>query len=104
MQLYECEYKTKKNSNCGKNACITNSGIFCNNHIKFTYNEEQIIKTLDEKNIASLKKKTIKELKDELKKNSKKTSGNKDELIIRLLLTNIVKQGQGLIASNNETV
>jgi hypothetical protein len=92
MQLYECEYKTKKNGNCGKNACVTNYGIFCNNHIKYTYNEEQIIKTLDEKNIASLKKKTIKELKDELKKNSKKTSGNKDELIIRLALTNTLNE------------
>jgi hypothetical protein len=93
MQLYECEYKGKKNSNCGKNACVTNSGIFCNNHMKYTYNEEEIIKTLDKNTITCLKKKTIKELKDELKKNSKKTSGNKDELITRLALTNILNEG-----------
>jgi hypothetical protein len=105
MQLYECEYKTKKNSNCcGKSACITNNGTLCNNHIKYTHSEEELIKNLDSNSIACLKKKTIKELKEELKKHSKKTSGNKDDLIIRLLLTNIVKQGQGLIASNNETV
>ena len=93
MQLYECEYKGKKNTNCGKNACITNSGTLCNNHIKYTYNEEQIIKTLDKISIACLKKKTIKELKDELKQHSKKTSGNKDELLIRLALTKTLNNG-----------
>ena len=93
MQLYECEYKGKKNTNCGKNACITNSGTLCNNHIKYTYNEEQIIKTLDKISIACLKEKTIKELKDELKKHSKKTSGNKDELRIRLALTKTLNNG-----------
>ena len=93
MQLYECEYKGKKNTNCGKNACITNSGTLCNNHIKYTYNEEQIIKTLDKISIACLKEKTIKELKDELKQHSKKTSGNKDELLIRLALTKTLNNG-----------
>jgi hypothetical protein len=89
MQLYNCEYKGNKGTCCGKNACITNGGLFCNNHIKHTYEEEELIKTLDKNSIASLKKKTIKELKDELKTHSKKTSGNKDELIIRLALTKL---------------
>jgi hypothetical protein len=91
MQLYNCEYKGIKGTCCGKNACITNSGLFCNNHIKHTYDEEELIKTLDKNSIDCLKKKTIKELKDELKTHSKKTSGNKDELIIRLLLTKLIK-------------
>jgi hypothetical protein len=89
IQLYKCEYKGNKGTCCGKNACITNSGQFCNNHIKHTYNEEEVIKTLDKNSIACLKKKTVKELKDDLKKLYIKTSGNKDELIIRLLLANI---------------
>jgi hypothetical protein len=104
LQLYECEYKGKKGNCCGKSACITNNGTLCNNHIKYTYSEEELIKNLDSNVIASTKKKTIKELKEELKKHSKKTSGNKDELVIRLLLTNIVKQGQGVLAPTNETV
>jgi len=104
LQLYECEYKGKKGNCCGKSACITNSGTLCNNHIKYTYSEEELIKNLDSNVIASTKKKTITELKEELKKHSKKTSGNKDELVIRLLLTNIVKQGQGVLAPTNETV
>ena len=90
MQLYNCEYKTNKGTCCGKNACITNSGLFCNNHIKYTYDEEELIKTLDKNSIVCLKKKTIKELKDELKQLSKKTTGNKEELIIRLLLTKMI--------------
>uniref|UniRef100_A0A6C0DV36 SAP domain-containing protein n=1 Tax=viral metagenome TaxID=1070528 RepID=A0A6C0DV36_9ZZZZ len=92
IRLYKCEYKGKKDTCCGKNACITNSGLFCNNHIKYTYDEEELIKTLDKNSVACLKKKTIKELKDELKKYSKKTSGNKDELVIRLALTIIVNE------------
>jgi hypothetical protein len=92
IRLYKCEYKGKKDICCGKNACITNSGLFCNNHIKYTYDEEELIKTLDKNSVACLKKKTIKELKDELKKHSKKTSGNKDELVIRLALTIIVNE------------
>jgi hypothetical protein len=99
LQLYNCEYKGKKGISCGKSACLTNSGFFCNNHIKYTHSEEEIIKTLDSNSIASLNKNTIRELKDELKKHSKKTSGNKEELIIRLLLTNIIKQG--IFVSNN---
>jgi hypothetical protein len=92
IQLYKCEYKGKKDICCGKNACITNSGLFCNNHIKYTYDEEELIKTLDKNSITCLKKKTIKELKDELKKHSKKTSGNKAELVIRLALTTIINE------------
>jgi hypothetical protein len=91
IQLYECEYKGKKGNCCGKSACITNSGILCNNHIKYTHSEEELIKNLDSNVIACLKKKTITELKEELKKHSKKTSGKKDDLVIRLLLANIVK-------------
>ena len=90
IQLYKCEYKGKKSTCCGKNACITNNGTLCNSHIKYTHSEEEVIKTLDSNSIACLKKKTITELKEELKKHSKKTSGNKDELVIRLALTNII--------------
>jgi DNA-directed RNA polymerase alpha subunit len=49
LQLYECEYKGKKGNCCGKSACITNSGILCNNHIKYTHSEEELIKNLDSK-------------------------------------------------------
>jgi len=90
IELYKCEYTGKKGTCCGKSACVTNNGTFCNNHIKYTHNEEELIKTLNSDVIASLKKKTIIELKEELKKHSKKTTGNKDELVIRLALTNIV--------------
>jgi hypothetical protein len=92
IELYKCEHKGKKGTCCGRSACITNSGLLCNNHIKYTYNEEELIKTLDSNVIASYKKKTIIELKEELKKHSKKTSGNKDELVIRLALYQYNKQ------------
>jgi len=102
LKLHECEYKGKKGNCCGKSACVTNNGTFCNNHMKYTYNEEELIKNLDSNVIACLKKKTITELKEELKKHSKKTTGNKDDLVIRLALTNIVKQG--LLVPTNETI
>ena len=90
IQLYKCEYKGKNGTCCEKSACITNNGTLCNSHIKYTHSEEELIKTLDSNSIACLKKKTVTELKEELKKHSKKTSGNKDELVIRLALTNII--------------
>ena len=92
IELYKCEYKGKNGTCCEKNACITNNGLLCNNHIKYTHTEEELIKTLNNNTIASYKKKHVKELKEELKKHSKKTTGNKDELIIRLLLVNIMNE------------
>ena len=86
IQLYECSYIDKSLNKCGKNACITNYGIFCNNHFKYTINEERLLTTIDPDIIKMYKKKTIVELKNELRMNNYKLTGNKEELINRLIL------------------
>jgi hypothetical protein len=86
IQLYECTYIDKSLNKCGKNACITKYGIFCNNHLKYTISEERLLTTIDPDIMKMYKKKTIVELKNELRMHNNKLTGNKEELINRLII------------------
>ena len=85
MKLFECEY-VKNSKICGKNACTTKYGIFCNNHLKYNLNEETILDTINPTIFKTYKNMSVKNLKDELRKNKLKLSGKKDDLINRLLI------------------
>ena len=86
IKLNQCHYIEKNYELCGKNACITKFGNFCNNHIKYNIKEE-IILTNTSPNVLNLyKKKTIKDLKKELQEHAIKTSGKKEDLINRLII------------------
>ena len=76
MKLFECEY-VKNSKICGKNACTTKYGIFCNNHLKYNLNEETILDTITPTIFKTYKNMSVKDLKDELRKNKLKLSGKK---------------------------
>ena len=84
--LYECSYIDKSLNKCGKSACITKHGIFCNNHFKYTLNEEKLLAIIDPDIMKMYKKKTIVELKNELRAHNYKLTGKKEDLINRLIM------------------
>ena len=86
IKLNECQYIEKNSELCGKNACITKFGIFCNNHVKYNIKEEEILSNTSTNVLNLYKKKTIKELKKELQEHDIKLSGKKEELINRLII------------------
>ena len=86
IKLNECQYIDKKNNKCTNNACITKFGIFCNKHCKYTKQEELILEKINNEFYKIYKKKTLKELKEELKNNKLKLAGIKDDLIKRLYI------------------
>jgi len=88
IQLNECQYIEKNAELCGKNACATKFGIFCNNHVKYNIKEEEIITNISGDVLKFYKKKTIKELKEELREHAIKLSGKKEDLINRLIIFN----------------
>jgi hypothetical protein len=88
IKLNECQYIEKNSEPCRKNACVTKFGIFCNNHIKYNIKEEEIITNISGDVLKYYKKKTIKELKEELREHAIKLSGKKEDLINRLIIFN----------------
>ena len=80
---YCMEYKICSEKNCKNNAFECEHGVLCNIHYK-KYQEKEMIK-LYEKEINIYKKKKCKELKEILKEQNKKISGNKLELILRII-------------------
>jgi len=88
IKLNECQYIEKNSELCGKNACITKFGIFCNNHVKYNIKEEEIITNTSGDVLEFYKKKTIKELREELRQHAIKLSGKKEDLINRLIIFN----------------
>jgi hypothetical protein len=86
IKLNECQYIEKNSELCGKNACITKFGIFCNNHIKYNIKEEEILSNISNDVLNFYKKKTIQDLKKELREHNIKLSGKKEDLIYRLLI------------------
>ena len=86
ITLYKCEYIDKKFKKCEKNACITKYGTFCNNHFKYTINEEQLLDKTDPEIFKIYKTKTILEIKNELRIHNYKLTGNKEDLINRLII------------------
>ena len=95
LQLYGCQqcnyvYKYKKKEyKCNNLACSTNHGFLCNKHIKYTLKDSEIIDKIDKTQYQSYKKYTIIELKKILKLNKLKQTGNKEDLINRLLINKI---------------
>jgi hypothetical protein len=86
IELYQCTYIDKTFKKCGKSACITKNGIFCNNHFKYTLNEEALLDNIDKTILNSYKSKTICELKSLLRINNCKLTGNKEDLVNRLVI------------------
>jgi hypothetical protein len=86
IKLNECQYIEKNSKLCGKNACITKHGNFCNNHVKYNIKEEEIISNTTPIMLNLYKKKTIKDLKKELQEHNIKISGKKEDLINRLII------------------
>lgn len=83
MKIQECEHR-RNNKKCSRPGCITKDGIFCNIHMKIKKIDEEMIENMDEEFNKNYKKKTIKELREELKNSKLKISGRKEELIKRL--------------------
>ena len=82
FDFHKCSHINKDNlSLCNKPAFYTKNGYFCNKHLKneITYNQNDI----------DYNKLTIPFLKEILKKNNCKISGNKKELIERIKHNNI---------------
>jgi hypothetical protein len=86
IKLHECTYIDKSLKKCGKNACVTKYGLYCNSHLKYTMNEEELLDNIDPDILKIYKKKSVLELKNELRTHNYKLSGNKGELINRLLI------------------
>ena len=85
--LNKCEHYNKKTKTfCNDSACITNYGIFCNKHTKYSYFEEEKLKNINIEKRNEYKNKKVKELREILKNNKYKVSGTKNELIERILL------------------
>ena len=92
ISSHVCQYINKNNIKCNNNACITNFGIFCNKHFKYTKKEEEILENIENDFYKNYKKKTIKCLKEELKNKKLKLIGNKDDLINRLYVNIKLKE------------
>ena len=98
LKLNSCEwvFKSGKNKNCtcSNDAYYQNNSLFCKTHHALC--KKQISKkneyiNIDENLVEKLYKKfKINELKNILKKNNLKLSGNKKDLIIRLLNNNLI--------------
>ena len=85
IKMNECNY-IKNNIKCTNSACNTKYGLFCNKHLKYNINEETIINNVNKDDYNKCKKKKVIELKAILKENNYKISGNKEELINRILI------------------
>ena len=86
IKLNECQYIEKNSELCRKNACTTKFGVLCNNHVKYNIKEEEILNNISLDVLNLYKKKTIQDLKKELRQHNIKLCGKKEDLINRLLI------------------
>jgi hypothetical protein len=86
IKLNECQYIEKNSELCKKSACSTNFGILCNNHLKYNIKEEEILNNISIERRNIYNKKTIHDLKKELREHNIKLCGKKEDLINRLLI------------------
>lgn len=86
LNQYRCEYKFKSNIFCNNLACNTGCGNFCNKHLKYSNNDENILGNLLSKDEDIYKKRSVIELRKILKDNGCKVSGNKSDLISRIII------------------
>lgn len=89
IKINECQYINNNQIKCKNSACYTSKGLFCNKHLKLSLNEEECINNISQIELNKYKKYKIIELKKFLRENKLKLCGNKDELIIRLLINKI---------------
>ena len=81
-----CSFINSKKVQCKKNGCITKFGIFCNDHIKYNKCEEIKIENIDKNIYKNYKNKKKDDLKILLKEKNLKLTGNKEDLIYRILI------------------
>ena len=86
IKLNECQYIEKNSELCRKNACTTKFGVLCNNHVKYNIQEEELLSNISLDVLNLYKKKTIQDLKKELRQHNIKLCGKKEDLINRLLI------------------
>ena len=86
IKLNECQYIEKNSELCRKNACTTKFGVLCNNHVKYNIKEEELLNNISLDVLNLYKKKTIQDLKKELRQHNIKLCGKKEDLINRLLI------------------
>ena len=86
LKLNECQYIEKNSELCRKNACTTKFGVLCNNHVKYNIKEEELLNNISLDVLNLYKKKTIQDLKKELRQHNIKLCGKKEDLINRLLI------------------
>ena len=86
LKLNECQYIEKNSIMCRKNACTTKLGVLCNNHVKYNIKEEELLNNISLDVLNFYKKKTIQDLKKELREHNIKVCGKKEDLINRLLI------------------
>lgn len=80
----KCECILKNGNKCNQYGCETNTGIYCNKHIKYLKHEEDImLNNSEEYKIYSKLK--INKLKELLSFNNCIKSGNKNKLIARII-------------------
>ena len=85
MKIYECQH-IKNGIKCTKTGCNTMNGIFCNKHLPTNKIEEDILTNENIDTFSYYKKKKVTELKNILRLNNYKISGNKKELIDRIII------------------
>lgn len=87
IELYKCTHFDKKtNELCGESACITKSGCYCNKHNKTNYINDELLKNINIEDFDLYKKQTLIQLKSLLKRNNCTITGNKQQLIEKILI------------------
>ena len=91
LLAYRCNYMVKSKM-CNEIACVENNDINicrCNKHNLYTIDDYAIINNINNnEDYLKLKKYTVKNLKTILKNNNISCSGNKEKLIIKIIINN----------------
>lgn len=85
MKIFECEYE-KNGKKCNKSACKTKNGIYCNKHFVISKLDEDILNNENIDIFKFYKNKKVIELKKILSINNCKISGNKNQLVNRIII------------------
>mgnify|MGYP003326401189 CR=1 FL=1 len=81
----ECQYMKKNGIKCNNLACKTKHGYLCNKHVKYTEEDEINMNNFNDLDKEKYKKLKNEILRDILKKNNISKTGNKDELVYKIL-------------------
>ena len=89
LRTQTCSYIYKNGNTCKHDGCLINNTILCNKHCDRDMYEDVIIRETPENKISELKKLKKIDLVEILKNNNLKISGNKLDLIYRILVNKI---------------